>query len=443
MQRSILTRFIFPALPGVLLCLLVTFTLTASQGSVEEASGKTIDKLVAELGSDRFETREAATRALKERVEAIPALRKARRSADLEVRRRVKDILKDLEPRRALQSVRKAKALGQAGRAVEAADRLAFAAECDVAGDEGWDGLSQLADRVIKCANPQFSSRCGIYPHQGYPIGEFRRYAKLNNPKEIAARTVEIDLGGIPSMIAPKDVKVIASRALIANTGGRLLLRGKKVSFTTHGNPEFMCGGMIASSGDVQIHGAHCSVIVAGGNIKNATNLINCVLICDGDVEFLSKGVAINTSIIVARGKVTCKGDEIRNCLIRSGHTLHLPNWPLSHAKTIDLNDGTPNPLAFVKFFELADVGLAAEDLVRRENSGAEGVRLQAVGKESPFAAGLHAGDVITAIEEEKTPTTEIFRRVLRRKLAQGGPLLTVTVRRSGKTMDVPLPVKD
>lgn len=165
----------------------------------------------------------------------------------------------------------------------------------------------------------------------------------------------------------------------------------------------------------------------------------NSILICDGDVD-LSDGIEVSHSIIVARGKVTYNKDKIRlwNCLIRSGHTLRLPD-----GKTIDVKDGKSDPLDFVKFFELADVGLATEDLPLRDKSAAEGVRLKEVRKGSPFAAGLRAGDVITAVEDKETPTTEIFRRVLRRKLAEGGPILTITVRRAGKTLDVSIPVKD
>jgi hypothetical protein len=201
------------------------------------------------------------------------------------------------------------------------------------------------------------------------------------------------------------------------------------------GVPQFGLGrGMIAASGDVRVTGAMSSVIVAGGNVKIA-NLYWCIIICDGNVEVLWPP---KDSVIVARGEVTCAKGSLQRCLIRSGNSLRLPN-----GKTIDINDGTPDPLAFVKFFELADVGLVGEDLPPREKSDAEGVRLKDVRKDSPFASGLCAGDVITAFEEKKTPTTEIFRRLLRRKLAEGEPILTFTVRRAGKTLDVPIAIKD
>jgi hypothetical protein len=233
------------------------------------------------------------------------------------------------------------------------------------------------------------------------------------------------------------DAKGIAWRKFLMKNAGKLLIRGEEVSLIGRIPPNRISGGMIACSGDVQITGASNGVIVAGGDITRLTNLRYCIVICDGDVEMAS-GWSTMYDIIVARGKVTWKEGRITNCLIRSGHALRMPD-----GKTIDLRDGTPDPLAFVKFFELADVGLRAEDLPKREKSAADGVRLKEVKKDSPFAAGLRSGDVITAIEERKTPTTEILRRVLRRKLARGGPTITFTVRRSDKTFDVPIAVKD
>lgn len=163
-------------------------------------------------------------------------------------------------------------------------------------------------------------------------------------------------------------------------------------------------------------------------------------------MEFIGGGNSARTSIIVARGKVTYNPDEftLTNCLIRSGNTLRFPDKiVLNKLKTKGHLDGTPDPLGFVKFFELADVGLVAEDLPPREKLPTKGVRLKEVRKDSPFAAGLRVGDVITAIAGKKSPTTEVFRKALRRTLAEGGPFITFTVQRAGKPVDVPIPVKD
>lgn len=435
MRRSILARFMLSFLLGIVMCLHTDFIRMVSLGRASEGtSDKTIDKCIADLGSDHFETREAAMRALKERVEALPALHKAQKSADLEVRHRVEEILTLLERKRALRGLSKVQALGKAGRAVAVADRLAIAAKCGVAGEDGWDCLTRFADQLITRTDRYLPPSLKSYYYRELPIGGFRRFAKQFNYKEIAQRTVEIDTGIDRD---PRDLNRIAAIKFLRQNYGKLLLRGEEVSLLGR-SPQFkFSSGMIASSGDVQISGVMCSVIVAGGDIKKVDRLTECIIICDGDVELLN-GWEVRNSIIVARGRVTGKQGKLRDCLVRSGHTLHLPD-----EKTIDLKDGSPDPLAFVKFFELADVGIAAEDLPLRDKMHANGVRLKDVRKESQFAAGLRAGDVITAIEEKKTTTIEIFRRVLRRKLAEGGPLITFTVFRAGKTIEVPIPVKD
>jgi len=437
MRRTILATFVILLLLEVASCLLVGFPLTASQGwAADGTTKKSIENLIADLGSDRWEVREAATRELLVRVEAIPALRKAlpkaRLSEDVDMRRRVESILQADERYRAIDALSKAKALGNAGRAVEVADRLAIAAKYRVNAEEGWESLTQLAAQVTARTDRYFPYISTPAWKQHLPVGEFSRYRERFNPKEIAEFKVELDAG---SAMPDDDPNKRAADDLIKRSGGNLLLRGEEVSLT--GVFSLLRNGMIAASGDVHVSKAAYSVIVAGGDVKKADRMTDCILICDGDVELLY-GWRLSGSIIVARGKVTCKNGEIKGCLVRTGHTLLLPI-----GVKIDLKDGTPDPLAFVKFFELSDVGLAAEDLPRREKEDAAGVQLKAVRKGSPFAAGLCAGDVITAIEEKKTPTTEIFRRALRRNLAKGGPILTFTVRRSGKPVDVTIPMKD
>lgn len=249
MQRSLFARATLQFLLGILPCLLSDSILTMSRGSAAEGTpDKTIDQLIADLGSDRFETREAARRA-GERVEAIPALRKARRSADIEVRRRVEDILLALDRKRASRGLVKAKALGNAGRVVEVADRLAFAAKNGVPGEEGWESLTQFADLVIKRAEGYFTPNSGFHRDRDFPAGEFRRYAKLVNPKEIAERGIEIDTG--KERDNPRDVKGMAGRKFIKETGGKLLLRGEEVSLTGCHSDLGIRYGMIAASEDV------------------------------------------------------------------------------------------------------------------------------------------------------------------------------------------------
>lgn len=428
MKRSSLPWISLQLVVGSLPCLLVNLTLHAS--AAEGLSEREIVRLIEDLSSESFETREAATKALMDVEDEPAAVRKAMKSSDLEVRTRVDRILKVFVQKRCLRGLARAKALSKNGHIIEASDRVAYWGEWDSKGD-GWDNLTRFSDRVIRNA-------AGYFPPQsfrhdaGFPAGDFRCFVNVVHPREISQRKIDIDIGAEP----PQNQKQKVSRNLFLQARGRLLLRGEKVSYTGHIIPMGLWNGIIASVGDVQLMSAHNSIIFAGGDMKYPVALRYCIVVCDGDVELLRQPDA--GSLIIARGKVTCSSGKLTRCLVRSGQILLLPD-----GKTIDFKDGTPDPLAFVKFFELADVGIAAEDLPAREKSGAEGVRLKEVRKESPFAAGLRAGDVITAIEDKKTPTTEPFRRVLRRKLAEGGPTLTFTVSRSGKMLDVPLHVKD
>ena len=108
------------------------------------------------------------------------------------------------------------------------------------------------------------------------------------------------------------------------------------------------------------------------------------------------------------------------------------------------IKDGTPDPLGgFVKFFELSDVGLTVSDRDQKEDPIQDGVLLKDVRKDSPFASGLRAGDVVTALDRTKATSPEVFRRLLRRKLGQGGPILTFSVRRGERTVDMSIPIKD
>jgi hypothetical protein len=81
--------------------LVVTAVLAVS--AVAADPPLSIDKLVEQLGSPSFPTRERATKALKDRgPEALPALRKAMESKDEEVRKRAESLIPGLEIEEAL-----------------------------------------------------------------------------------------------------------------------------------------------------------------------------------------------------------------------------------------------------------------------------------------------------------------------------------------------------
>ncbi|HEY7158447.1 MAG TPA: hypothetical protein VH575_31170 [Gemmataceae bacterium] len=428
MRRFLQTQIALLFFLDAIFCMSVSLGLMASRGNAaDEDTPKEIARLIKDLGSPHFEVREKATHRLAEMEEAKAALREAQKSADAEIRRRAEDILQALERRRALRGLTRAHALGKAGRAVEAADRLVKWGSWDATG-QGWDSLTQFARQATDKAAPYFPWVVRAWQDPKFPAGDFQRYAKLVHAEEMYARKIDIEI-----KLNPRNLE---ERAANARLGGQRLYRAEEISIRGHQGSPSRYGCIIAASGDIRLPSAYCSLIIAGGDIRMDGLKSYNLVICDGDVEL--QWPDADKNVIVARGKVTWpKGKRIK-CLIRSGHTLLLPD-----GKIIDLNDGTPDPLAFVKFFELADVGLTAEDLPSPEKSDAKGVLLKEVRKDSLFAKRLRPGDSIIALEDKKTPTTETFRRILRRKLAEDEPTITFTVRRSGKTLDVSIPIKD
>jgi hypothetical protein len=432
----------------ILLVVISGFSVDSTLRGNEE-KGKSeikIDLLIDDLRSDRFEVREAASRALMDLVEAIPALQRARKSDDLELRLRATNILREVAKKRARRALSRAKALAKAGRIIEAADRVAYWGQLGQPGED-WEILTQFASEARSKTARYFPPHgFWYYPEEigGHfplnPMGEFRRYAESAHPREMAAQLIDIDAGGEELILSEKEhaERKLAVKGIDTLVPYTLLLRGENILCQKDISDAGIYKGIIAATGDVELPPASHSLVIAGGNLAKLDGTMQSIVICDGDVELPGPPSA---ALIVARGKVTCatgKAAIIMNCMVRSGRSLVLPD-----GTKVDLKDGTPDPLAFVKFFELADVGLRAEDLPKREKSTADGVRIKEMKKDSPFAAGLRSGDVITAIEERKTPTTETFRRVLRRKLARGGPTITFTVRRSDKTLGVPIAVKD
>jgi HEAT repeat protein len=63
------------------------------------ASSKDVNRLIDQLGSDRFEDREQATQQLSQLGKsALPGLKEATNSPDAEVRRRAQQLIQQIEP---------------------------------------------------------------------------------------------------------------------------------------------------------------------------------------------------------------------------------------------------------------------------------------------------------------------------------------------------------
>lgn len=403
-------------LPSLLLMSPWPFLLRGDAADV--SSQKQIERWIEDLGSDQFAVRELATRALKERQDAVPALNKALTSPDLELRRRAIRILRALKAKHARRILAQAYALGKGGRIVEAVDRIVYWREWDT-DNKGWDTLTRFASKLLGHANNFQPGEWNSWKTPGLPAGDFRRYyeAKMPNSK-------------------PNHPKEFSGRKIVNPHAHRLIARGEQVIIERgKGDLPITAYSIIAASEDVRTGIVDVSLIIAGGDIKTDGAIEDSILVCDGNVDLQQPPLG---GLIVARGKVTCRNRKLIGCVIRAENY-----YQFRDGKRIIIKDGTPDPVGFVKFFEFADVGLSASDRDQKEASLRDGVRLKDVRKDSPFASGLRSGDVVTALDETKTISPEVFRKILRRKLGGIAPVLTFTVRRAGKKLDVPIALKD
>jgi hypothetical protein len=402
----------------------------------EPSAGPGVERLIADLGSNDFKAREAAMRALREMDEVVLALRQALDSPDAEIRRRAAALVEDIEQRQARRGLARAQALAKEGRIMEAVERVVAFAKRDPEG-MGGQALTQFADKVLELKEGEPIRKLRVYRENLFPAGDFRRYIQRKRLKAL--------VGG----------KIVCEQADILRTGTSIFARAEEISL----DPDGFSTSLLAASGEVYARGPvgpplrggslrYC-VILAGGSVSvdSATSTIvvsdgdvevrggagGCLIFARGDVQV--RGGALG-SLLVARGKVTGK---CMSCTIRAEDYLQDPD----DGKKVILKEGDPDRFAFIKFFELSEVGLKVTDRDGQGEAVRDGVWLKEVRKGTLFSSALQAGDIVTAIDGTKAASQEVFRRLLRKRLAQGGPRITFTVRRAGQTAEVAVPVKD
>jgi hypothetical protein len=375
--------------------------------ALEKPDETKVERWIEELGSSQFVTRESALRALMAWEDEPPALRRALKSPDLEVRRRMARILEFYLQKRARRGLAKAQVLAKEGRVDEMVERLVLWGDWDK-NDESGKMIAELAARLVEREQRIYGKTDfrPLQPPDKSPLKHVYVTGKLSDDPKRLAKFWQT----IPGRVRGEDV--------VANEYPMM--------------SALVCAsGNVSASQNIRALDFQFGIILASGNV----NLKGCrqsVIICDGEFEASS----IFDCLIIARGKVTCPS-EISRCTILSESTVDFPKGV--SMKMSAISAGTPN--SFVKFFDPKVVGLTVE--YQRNPSFGDGVWIKAVRKDTPFAAGLRDEDLITAIDSIKVPSMEIFRKVLRRKLAEGGPILTFTVQRWGKTMDVPIAIKD
>ncbi len=431
MTRSMLAAMALLHLLGVSLGLLVSPGATEPSGNAAEGPAAiNLERLLKDLGSDQFETREAATRALEALEDEPIGLREILKSPDLEVRRRVDRILKSYVPKRARRGLAKAVALAKEGRVEEMVERLALWNEFDREKERG-KTIAELTARAFEWEHRHFFNLEAFY--QGFKLGGPRFKSRSQRKKYSESELRELR--------EPPSVEDIAEVQTKYKE-----VRGKNI--VEENIQRAAVGTIYLASGDVRLPGVFCGVIFANGNVE-VLQAQNTIIFCAGDFmcDCTKKGGPLDHCLIVANGEVRCS-TLVRDCTIVAGRSVSIPKGAKIYSSAILTIKADRSP---VKFFVPETVGLTVGqhyrgntivDIKGNPITG-DGVRINEVRKDSPFAAGLRVEDVIIAVDKIEVRTNERFRKVLCGKLAEGGPTITFTLLRAGKTVEVPIAVKD
>ena len=307
------------ALVPALLCPSQNAAMSDTPTSSQAASREQLKQWIAQLGDDDFDNREAATRALKDRDDAAPLLRKALKSPDVEVCHRAAEILTPIDRKRAPRELGKALALAKDGRIDEVVERLVR-----------WQGLAE--DQKVWEAVYQLAGRTALAADHDLVNG--RHFLQFFSP-----HGSYLDLVGS----RPREFAVLPGTVLESQQG---LFRGEQFAPGIRADCR---ASIVAVSRSVLLSSpVTADIIVCGGDVETY-RVIHSIIICDGDFK-ANNGLC--NCVVVARGKVTCKV-SISNVFI-SAHEVEL----LHGKDACVIHTGQAATPPGLKFFDPAEAGV-------------------------------------------------------------------------------------
>jgi hypothetical protein len=162
-------------------------------------------------------------------------------------------------------------------------------------------------------------------------------------------------------------------------------------------------------------------VIFSAGTVNLSYPVVNSVIVCDGDV--IAKDA--QGCLIIAGGNVRVTR-HAQACHITASGSVKLEDQD----RSTKVKQKEVKPLGFIKWFDPASVGVVVE---KTES----GVRVKEVVEGKLFAkAGLRVGDIVTLLSGAKTDSPDVFRRLLRSKIALNTEM-SFQVRRGEKTLEI------
>jgi PDZ domain len=386
----------------------------AGAPAARPASASEIERLIAQLGSGRHAEREQAAAALvKAGRKALPFLEKAADAKDPEVQRRAKAV-----QQKVLMQVVQA----LVGDGVDQfAERLLLKGRN--ASEEDWANLLLVA-QAVSSLNP--------HPRTRGPW----RVDKLVD--KLMRKPVLTD-GFKKDAVFSRD-RVVAGRVIPVKDA---------------------VASVIVCEGAGAIRRMDKSVLFVQGDLRITVELLDCIVICDGDI-LVDDTHAVGNCVLLARGAVRLRRANM--CVVGAGGPVSVAGGfggtiragglvtveslggsveTAAEAKigrqtktsTVNANQKGLAPLGGFRFFDPARLGI--------ETAAADGsLRVSKVQAGTPFArAGLKAGDVLVELDKVRVASPDEFRRGLRRGTVVGHA--TFSVRRGGELHEVKVNLAD
>jgi hypothetical protein len=339
----------------------------------------TIEELIEQLNSDSFKAREAASRALLERPDALPALQQALHSMHPEVRRRAQLLLAAWDAQTREPRLNRALVYIKNGDVVDFIDLLVPLEP--YADERPWQELRELARRSVARANKEVGTRITVWGVNG-----------LENP-------VPGGPGPLCGLIPDQDLyrRRIAAREVT----GRRAIKDR----------------LILSKGPVQANlWLIDSIVFANGDVT-AGRISRSVVVCEGSIEI--KYGALE-SLLIATGTIRAGGRLFSN----NSTCVHLPRQD-------------SDALGLLKFFDTRQVGVQLDEF--REGLVVERVF---PGKPCA-RAGMRAEDRIVAIDGTELRSPVTFRRLLRRLTLESKETVFTVVRDDKERLNLRVRLRD
>lgn len=384
----------------------------------KKPSAEQIAKLIEHLGSSDFEARESATRRLGGMEEALPALRRAAQSSDLEVQRRAKAVIADIEQRVNERFLRQALARVNQEGVDLFVDRMVL--QKGYAGDTHWKAVVELARALSKHAEKFGAAVPNILDQNWLGMGE----------------TTSFTVGGLHGTRARLD----GVEGIINSIHNCLFISSGSLEGTNSVNRS-----ILIVDGDIKrLNSTTNSILICNGSIKSFNSTENSIIFCTGDIDSMN---STQRSAIFVRGELRGLNHTVGNVIEagKYGRDNLTEGNTFLNRKDRQADNGfrrrngqsnkylaaDPSSLNLLQFFDPARAGLAYSMI--------EGdARIDKLLEGKPFIrAGLHKRDRILAVDRTKFTAAGIFTKLLRRRIVAGKALLKV--QRGDRVLEIPV----